>query len=530
MSAQPTSPTPGPAGGRSERLLPILAIVLVFGFAVTKVTSFDAWVHLSLGRWMFEQGRIPRTNLLSYTEPQRPTPDHQWLFQACLYGLERTVGITGATLAKACVVAAAFALVVATAGRKGAGPVLACVVVLVAAAAARFRFVLRPEVVGSLFLAAYLYFLEQWRRGRPRGLLWLLPLQVLWANFHGSALLGYALPLAYAAGESARALLACRLRGVAPRPPSRRDLAPLWAVAIALVPLTMLNPNGVHLLTLPFTHAAKQSATGLKELLQDRAAVAWADLGGRHLFFAVLGGVGLASLLGSVARKDVTEIGLFAGLLWAAFHSERFIGVFAVAAAPIVAGNLAAMLAAVRDRKTGESLTQRQQREQRKPRRGAFESCGNPQSAIRNPQSSILAVLLLVLLGVLGVAQTAKEMPLGLGPAPGWFPVEEVAWLQAHHPTGNLFNEFEHGGYVCWRARRPVFIDSRGMLAYAPSFVVAYVEAWTSREAWRQLMERYDVSVALVQRKPLKRMFDTAEGWALVHEGPLCSVYVREAR
>ena len=492
-------------------VFPGLVVAIVFASAVTRVTSYDTWVHLSLGRWMAENGRIPRTNLLSYTEPERPVVDHQWLFQAGLYGLWRVAGIGGATLAKAAVAAAAFGFVLATARRKGAGVFVACLVTLLAAGAARFRFTLRPDVAGLLLLGVYLYLLERWRHGRVRGILWLLPLQVLWANLHGSSVLGWGLALAYAAAESLRTVLHGRLptadgrlKSAVEDRKSKIALAGLWCVAVALVSLTLLNPFGMRVLELPFGLAEAHAASGLKELHEERASLAWADLAGRHLPFAILAALGAATLIGSALRKDVTEVGIFLGFLGVALSSARFIGVFAVAAAPIVARNLWVMAGAVASR--------------RAPRRGVLG---------RGLLLSAAAALALVGVGWLGIHRTRQELPWGLGLAEGLFPEAEAAFVQARYPTGNLFNEFEHGGYISWRTRRPVFLDSRGLLAYDARLLQDYVAAWTSRERWTEVTERYGVAVAMVARPELQRMFRTGGGWALAFQGPVCGVFVR---
>jgi len=493
------SPPPKPERPSHRAVVPIVA--LVFLVAVTNVTSYDTWVHLSLGRWMSEHRRIPRTNLLSHTQPERPTVDHQWLFQLGLYTVWRWVGVQGAILLKAAVVAAAFGFAAATALRKGAHPVLTGIVALVAAYAARFRFTLRPQVVAFLLLSVYLYVLERWRAGRSRGLLVLLPLQVLWANVHGSAVVGWALTAAYAAGEGLRAVTARRLRDVVPAPRPARAVALLGLLAAVLLPLTLLNANGARVLTEPFALARAQQAAGLKEFLLDRASLPWAELTGRHLFFSILAVVGLVTLAGSLVRRDWTEAGLFAGLLAAAVHSQRFVGLFAVAGAPVVARNLSAMAAALR-----------RGRAARPPR----------------PAPTVAALVAACMLMELAARGATGEQPSGLGLAPGLFPEQEVALVQERYPHATLFNEWEHGGYIAWHTRRPVFLDSRGLLAYDAGLVRRYVEAWTSRERYEELMAACGASVALVERPPLRRHFRDDPRWVRVHQGPVCSVFVRQ--
>jgi len=501
MGSREPGTAPSPFRARATRVFACLAVALSFALAVTRVSSYDAWVHLSLGRWMAESGHIPRTNLLSYTQPDRPVTDHQWLFQLALYEVWTLAGPSGAILAKAAVVAAALGAAFAAARRKRAAPLLALWLVVLAAGASRFRFTLRPQVVGLLLLSLYLWLLERWRAGRCRGLLAVLPLQVLWANVHGSAIVGCGLLLGVVVGEGLRAAM-CRRRAdasaVSPQPPGRRQFAWLVAVALAVVPLTLLNPNGARLLALPFAHAARQASWGLKGLLQDRAPVTWGDLGGRHACFAILAAAALASLVGSLARRDATEAGLCLGTLAAALYSERFIGVFAIAAAPIAARNLTDMV------------------------RAPLRAIG-PRLSLAAGMAGALA------LAALGIIASEGHTPAGLGLAPGRFPDAEVAFVQQRYPTGNLFNEFEHGGYIYWRTRRPVFIDSRGMLAYGPAFFRRYVDAWESPETWSKLVTDYRVRVALVARRALQRMFRASDRWEQVFQGPVCAVFVRRA-
>jgi len=482
----------------------VLVAVLVALVAVTKVTSYDTWVHLSLGRWMSEHERAPRTNLLSHTMPERPVVDHQWLFQWGLYQLWRQVGVPGLVVAKALVVGAAFAVVAATALRKGARPTAAVAVALLAAYAARSRFTLRPQVVSFLLLAVYLHALEQWRQtGRWRRLVILVPLQVLWANVHGSAVVGVALPFAYGMAEGLRAVLAATGLKVQPQPRRGVETAAPLCLSVALFAFSGWTPYGRDVLIEPFLLTQAQAMSGLKPFLLDRAALPWSELLGGHVFFAVLGFLGLVTLLGTLIRKDVTEAGLFVGLLVVAFHSQRFVGLFAIGAAPIVARNAPDL---------------------------AMAWLKRPRTAVRGGRwaaaKPVAAALVLLALMEPGWRGLRGEQPTGWRPPRDYLPEQEVAWIQKNAPIGNLFNEWEHGGYVAWRTGRPVFLDSRGLLAYDPELVRAYVASWTSGEMLAELTERYELRVALVAREPLVAQFRASSRWTEAHRGPVCSVFV----
>lgn len=482
----------------------VLVAVLVALVATTKVTSYDTWVHLSLGRWMSEHGTVVRANLLSHTMPERPVVDHPWLFQCGLYQLWRLVGIPGLVVAKALVVGAAFAVVAATALRKGARPTATVVVALLAAYAARSRFTLRPQVVSFLLLAVYLYALERWRQtGRWRGLVVLVPVQVVWANVHGSAVVGVALPFAYGLAEALRAALAATGLKVQPGPRKGTEAVAPLCLSVLLFVCSVWTPYGRDVLFEPFLLTHAQAVSGLKPFLLDRASLPWSELLGGHAFFAVLALLGLVTLLGTLIRKDVTEAGLFAGLLVVAFHSQRFVGLFAIGAAPIVARNVSDAAMAWLKRP-------------RPPVRGG-------RWAVAKPVAAALVLLALMELGWRGLR---GEQPTGWWPPRDYLPEQEVAWVQEHAPEGNLFNEWEHGGFIAWRTGRPVFLDSRGLLAYDPELVRAYMASWTSGAALAELTERYGLRVALVAREPLVAQFRASGRWTEAHRGPVCSVFV----
>jgi len=432
---------------------------------------------------------VPTRNVLSFTEPNRPTVDHQWLFQLALYGAERAGGIPFAIVVKALLVAGAFGLACASALGGRARPGVALVVVVLAACAARFRFTLRPHVVSFLLLSSYLTAIRLWQRGRPRWLLALPPLQVLWANVHGGAsVLGFGVLLLYALGETVSGL-ASRRWGLGEETNDR--LGWLWGMGAACLVATLLNPFGARVLALPFTHAFAQAASGLKPLLRDRSGVTLAELGGRHLLFGLLGLAVVVSVAVEAVRLRLAHSVLLLGLLAAAFTSERFIGVLAIAAAHLAPGDLSLVT----------------------------ERLGSGFAARRGVGFFGAAVLSCALAGV-AIFITGGEQPMGLGVAPGRFPEREVRLAAERYPTARLFNEFEDGGYIHWHTRRPVFVDSRGLLAYSPRFMLDYVAAWGSRARWEAVLARYDIEAAVVWRPPLKAMFRSSPQWEEVLVGP----------
>ncbi|HVR63578.1 MAG TPA: tetratricopeptide repeat protein, partial [Polyangia bacterium] len=152
-----------------------------------------------------------RTHGLLWTDPfssgaaGRPWVDVHWLFQIAAYLVQAAAGLAGLVVVK-CALVAAGALVLhdAVARARAARPVVRGFFSLAFAGAlflTRHLLLLRPVIPTLLLLALFFRQLEAFRRhGRPRALVALPLLQIVWANVQGLSALGPALVAAYLAG------------------------------------------------------------------------------------------------------------------------------------------------------------------------------------------------------------------------------------------------------------------------------------------------------------------------------------------
>lgn len=124
------------------------------------------------------------------------------------------------------------------------------------------------------------------------------------------------------------------------------------------------------------------------------------------------------------------------------------------------------------------------------------------------------------------VAASFHVQTPGVGLAPGAFPERAAAFAKQHDVRGKLFNDFHFGGYLIWTGDSPVFVDGRSMALYGVEFVR---EAATATDtALDALIDRYDVTVAIVP--PDRRMgaLQRKPGWALLFFDDVAAVLVRE--
>jgi hypothetical protein len=168
----------GPAeadAGPWPRRCGLLAVTAtVAALACFQAASGDLGFHLATGRAILALGHLPTTNVLTFAEPQQP-----WVLQqawpAVIFELMwRAGGIAAVTLLKMAVVVATFALMFLSAGRLGAAPAPAALVVVLAAWSSAFRFVERPLIFTNLLLALVGFCLASAAR-RPAAAGWSWP-------------------------------------------------------------------------------------------------------------------------------------------------------------------------------------------------------------------------------------------------------------------------------------------------------------------------------------------------------------------
>ena len=178
--------------------LPI-AVLCLFALAVlqtlTGAIGADSWLTLVGGREVVHGG-IPHTDSLTAWTAGREWVDQQWLAQLLSYGLFVVGGVVLVVVTHALLTIGAAALAVATARKTGASARAVSVVLAISI----FPLLLgtwqfRAETYAHLLfvLLAALLVLDS---RRPTRRVWLaLPILAVWANFHGSIVLGVVLTM-----------------------------------------------------------------------------------------------------------------------------------------------------------------------------------------------------------------------------------------------------------------------------------------------------------------------------------------------
>ena len=240
-TAQParleTAPSPPPRPVRAALPRGVWARAIAVGMLAYDVVALswgralgpDTYISLTAGRWISAHG-LPHTDHLSVAAAGKPWIDQQWLAHIVFYALWQAGGDAAVAASSALGAGLAIGLLYALCARRGADMVSTWIavggalVVCAMFAETRAQSYAYPLFVALLWILLGELDRDSWSR---RSLL-VVPVIAVWANLHGSVLVGAALAAGCFGVRGARSLARRRARAALP------DLA-VAALAIAAV-------------------------------------------------------------------------------------------------------------------------------------------------------------------------------------------------------------------------------------------------------------------------------------------------------
>jgi hypothetical protein len=301
---------------------------------------------------------------------------------------------------------------------------------------------------------------------------WALPVLFLaWGNLHGSVLLGVGVACLHLAGEFAE---------------YREKKTLIWMAAVLLVPL--MNPYGLRIYTIFFEISGHTGFIG-----------EWKPYTPTTLPFWLLVGLTAGSVTGWVRSRprNPFDAARVVVLLALAFLSSRNGVVSAIYLAPLF------------------------------PKWYGEETGRLPGWLLRFTE--VLAVAGAVVVLVLRVS-AGRALEFRLDHL--LLPVAAVEFIQRHHLTGPLYNDYNFGGYLLWKAwpDLPVFIDGRTEVYKGP-VLEEYLRISRAEPGWQAAVKRHDIRLFLVRpERSISMALLEHPGWDLVYFDYNAVVYLPAGR
>jgi hypothetical protein len=459
----------------------------------------DTGWHIRAGDWILSNQSVPRLDLFAFSRPGEPWYAWEWLADVVFSLAHGAGGLAGVTVLAGSVLTLAVLVVFGHALWRGSHALVALAVTLAAAGAGSMHFLARPHVFSLLLLPVSLWLVERDRR-RPGRTVWcLVPLAAVWVILHGGF---FALPASLALLAAGLALEAALGRaGWA----SCRRYAALAAATLAA---SFANPYGAGL----HVHVARYvTSDWIRNSVDEFQSPRFRSENLLHFELLLVAGLLVAGWW--VSRRRVADALLVAGWAHLALASVRHVPLFALVAAPLLAGSLSEILGAWAGGARSGSA-----------KRILWDLGGELRPGFRRFSLWGPALAAAVML-----ATPASRWPGDFPDAK--FPVSLIRACREHLQGRRIFTSDQWGDYLIYRywPSLRLFIDGRSDF-YGPQLGGEYLALVDGREGWQTVLRKYEFRAVLAARSwPLARLLDGDPGWRRIAGDGLAALYVPAA-
>lgn len=471
-----------------------LTVLLIYLMAAKVSIDSDTWWHLRAGKWMVEQRQILTVDLFSYTRYGAEWRYPGWLIEIPMYLIEAKFGLGGLSVSSALIITISFALIyLSTRGNE----LVRAFVTILAAIASSIYWSARPHLMTILFVALFLYWLENWARNgyvKWQKSIWLgLPILMLcWVNMHGGFIAGFLIWGIFLAELTIKSVLhALAEQRSLLRALSHPEIVTLIFAGLAMGLLAALNPLGVEIFLYPFQTVSIEK---LRIYIQEWQSPDFHYLSLQPFIWLLLILIAVSAFVPK--RWELRDFLLVATFLYLALTAVRNVALFAlVAPLPILR-----LLEGLDPRMVMPNLP------------SEFSFLRANRSSIEHPKINLF-VLGLILLGC--VVRTVMVYPEEaiFKELAGVTPAGAVHYLKNTQPQGRLFNSYNWGGYLLWMLPEiPVFVDGRTDL-YNDEILEQWFQVAQFRDGWEEVIERWQINVILMEKDWMVAKFLQQSGW-----------------
>jgi len=487
---------------RREHWLSLLFLLSVFVLSLLKIDDTDAWMHLSVGRLIWETKGLPVREVFAYPALDLPFLYTSWLFALIYYLSYFAFNIYGVILLKALTITTAFSILLRDSLRPYRNHFISILTLSVMVIMARYRFVERPDTFMMVFLSFSIFSLNAYIHDNKKYIYWLPFIHMLWANCHSSVVLMFIPFFAFLAGGGLQRIL--EKRGFSfPATPSVAQLRTLLLIFIGSFGATLINPNFLG----EYYYGSSILTTAVyTQAIPELQPTTWQLSAWPYLVACAI----VISFALNRKRFSLMHLLLVLPFIVFALTIRRFIVLEAIIGGPILARNLSSYV----ESRTGKAFF-----------------FGKPAALL------LTAWLMIYSAGVYTSTFTLHDIKqfYGFSVDTSFIPEKALVYMDRNQIDGKIFNLFEWGGYITWRdfPKRSVFIDPRG---YIPQEILGkYFSAFNAPKELAALDAQYGFDSIITnynfEMSPfdggLSEAFDSKK-WALVYWDDISILFLKK--
>lgn len=451
----------------------------------------DLGRHLTLGNYILDNRVVPIHDILSFTKTGLPRPPYEWLSQVIFAITYRLLNLDGVILLTATIIAITFSFLYKSSSQRSGSPIIAILITFLAMGASTIHWLPRPHIITFLLLAIWIEHLEKIATGNTEKSIYLLPILMLfWANLHGGFIFGILTWIAYLTGWIWEFLQGKRNWQIGKN---------LLLTGVLSLVATIITPDLWHnwhaVLNNRSAFILNRTVETMRPKLTDPSILPYT------LFFM------LVIFFFATSRNTIKASYLFLliGLGIMSLLMARNIPLFVIAGTPIlstIANNY---------------LSKYKSWKQIDKRFSGFET---------NTYRPVWPVTVILIAIVYFSIFNFKRGHTFFDFDKTVFPVDAAAFIHENPQQGNMFNEFNWGGYLLFELypQNKVFLDSQTDF-YGESLLREYDQIISTRGNWIALLDKYQLEWAVIPpASPLAASLQNELDWNIVYKDSTATI------
>lgn len=477
----------------------LIAIQFIYAMYHQDLNDPDIWWHMRNAQVLLQHHQFPRYDTYSFSAAGHPWINTEWLSEIPFYFAYRSFGLVGLKSISFFILNALFLLLLYLCYQESRNFKASAAACYFGTFLATVSFGPRTILIGYVYLVVLLIILHRFRQ-QGRAPLWLIPpLFCLWANTHGSWLLGLILFFLLSASGF--------IGGTWGRLESRKwtpvQLKKIVVTFGASVLALFINPWGWRLVYYPFDLGFKQKLNIAH--VAEWVSVDFHDLRGKLVLILIFGL--FAAALARNRRWNLGEVLALAFALYSGLTYIRFLVLLAIVVAPVLAQAL------------------------------DFFPPYRPE--LETPRVNMVVIVAMVMAMAFfwpreyKIRQSIEET----------YPANIVPYLKAHPLQGNALNFYLWGGYLGWHDRDfRDFVDSRVDIFEYTGVLKDYLDLLGADDLQRKpdaILDKYRIQYVLFPPSESKNpllfggglayVLEHDSRWKVIYHDKVCELFQRQS-
>jgi hypothetical protein len=454
-------------------------------------------IHIRVGEYIMNNYTIPTHDIFSYTRPPLAWTPPVWFAELIFAVLYKPFGLTGVVVFMAFLIAAIYAILFKFLRSSGVSIIVAFLTVLLAAGASAIHWLARPHIFSLMLLLVWYIVLDTYQY-KHKNYLYLLPfLMLLWANLHGSFIMGFILLIVYITGNFLKAHFAKEERGIA----SSRIKKLILFFSLCLL-ASLLNPQGYKILFSPFEPATNKII--IEYVYEWMSPNFHGILIYEYMLLLMILVLGI-----SVKRLNVIEVILVLMFTYMSLFAGRFIPLYAVIVSPILGKQVDRIIKELKGKGFLKEFI------------STSDNMASVDSMTKWNLWSIVAMVAVVLMcftGKINYRFDENKMP-----------VDAVEFLKKEKIQGHVFNSDDFGSYIIYAAwpEYEVFFDGRDM--YGKERTEELLKVGGVKRGWEDVLKKYDITWVIYHNESaLSTLLLESPDWQLIYSDKVANIFVKK--